>query len=257
MNATRFAFAVAGALAVAAPVSAQSDWNWNKPMAAGQTLQIKGINGGIKAIAVPGGEARVVAVKTAKKSDVDDVRIVVVESRGVTTICALYPNKRGRDENTCSQNGGQSVDNNDVQVEFTVQVPRGVKLDAESVNGGIEATGLTGDVRAETVNGSIRLATSGLASAESVNGSINVTMGRADWAGDLKFETVNGGITVSFPTDVNADVVASTVNGDIETDFDLTVSGRFGPKRLSGKIGTGGRKLYLDTVNGAIAIKRR
>jgi len=257
MNATRFSLALAGALAIAAPLHAQSDWNWNKAMSSGQTLQIKGINGSIKAVAVPGGEARVVAMKTAKKSDIDDVRLMVVEARGVTTICAIYPSKRGRDENTCSQNGGQSVDNNDVQVEFTVQVPRGVKLDAQSVNGGIDATGLTNDVNAETVNGNIRLSTSGLATAETVNGSITATMGRADWTSDLKFATVNGGITISFPTDIDADVSASTVNGDIETDFPLEVTGRFGPKHVSGKIGNGGRKLQLTTVNGAIALKRR
>jgi DUF4097 and DUF4098 domain-containing protein YvlB len=68
---------------------------------------------------------------------------------------------------------------------------------------------------------------------------------------------VNGSITVTFAGDVNADVTASTVNGGINTDFPLEVRGRFGPRRVSGTIGTGGRELALSTVNGAIHLRRR
>ena len=63
-------------------------------------------------------------------------------------------------------------------------------------------------------------------------------------------------MTVTLPGSVNADVEARTVNGEIETDFPLTVTGRFGPRRLNGKIGNGGRTLSLGTVNGAIRIRR-
>jgi DUF4097 and DUF4098 domain-containing protein YvlB len=52
-------------------------------------------------------------------------------------------------------------------------------------------------------------------------------------------------------------VHASTVNGGISTDFPLTVQGRFGPKRLNGRIGDGGRTLSLTTVNGEIELRRR
>jgi DUF4097 and DUF4098 domain-containing protein YvlB len=55
-----------------------------------------------------------------------------------------------------------------------------------------------------------------------------------------------------MPAGVNADVKASTVNGGIETDFPLTVSGRFGPKNISGRIGAGGRELNIKSVNGGI-----
>jgi DUF4097 and DUF4098 domain-containing protein YvlB len=81
-------------------------------------------------------------------------------------------------------------------------------------------------------------------------------MGRSDWAGALEFETVNGSITVVLPDGVGAEVVASTVNGGIDTDFPLTVRGRFSARRLTGTIGEGGRRLRLETVNGAIRIRR-
>jgi DUF4097 and DUF4098 domain-containing protein YvlB len=68
---------------------------------------------------------------------------------------------------------------------------------------------------------------------------------------------VNGSITVTLTGDINADVSASTVNGSISTDYPLTVQGRFGPKRLHGTIGSGGRALSMATVNGSIELRRR
>ena len=50
--------------------------------------------------------------------------------------------------------------------------------------------------------------------------------------GELDYRTVNGNIAVSFPGDIDTEVSASTVNGDIETDWPLTVRGRFGARYL-------------------------
>ena len=49
---------------------------------------------------------------------------------------------------------------------------------------------------------------------------------------------------------------AETVNGEIETDFPLTVSGRVSKRRLSGTIGGGGRALEMETVNGSIHLRK-
>ncbi len=106
------------------------------------------------------------------------------------------------------------------------------------------------------MNGGIEISASGYAQAKTVNGSIRASMGRADWSGDLDFETVNGSITLDLPADLNARVEASTVNGDMHTDFPLTIQGRWGPRRLRGTIGEGGRTLHLSTVNGGISLRR-
>lgn len=244
---------------LATPLTAQESWSWNRQLNAGQTIEIKGVNGAVRAQPGSGSEVRVTAVKTARRSDVSTVRLAVVEHSGGVTICAVYPTPRGRQENECTAGSGgrMSVQDNDVQVAFTVIVPAGVNFTGRTVNGAIEARDLAGDVEARTVNGNVDVVTSGRAGAGTVNGSINVTMGRADWSGTLRFETVNGSLTVHLPESVNAQVNASTVNGNIQTDFPLEVRGRFGPRRVSGTIGSGGRTLDLNTVNGAISIRRR
>lgn len=242
----------------AAPATAQ-DWSWRGRVSPNQWLEIKGVNGTVRALPATGSQIEVEVTKTAERSDPDDVRMEVIEHSGGVTICAVYPAPRNREPNQCEagERWRSNTQDNDVKVNFVVRVPRGVRFDGRTVNGSVSATGLTADARAHTVNGSVTVTTTGVAEAGTVNGSITVAMGRADWDDVLEFETVNGAITIELPGDVHTEVHASTVNGSISTDYPLTVRGRFGPKRLSGTIGRGGRELSLGTVNGDIEIRRR
>jgi hypothetical protein len=185
------------------------------------------------------------------------VQIEVVEHDDGVTICAVYPSD-GRRENVCGpgKGGHSNVRDNDVQVHFTVKVPAGVRFIGTTVNGAVEVASVASDVDVATVNGSIRISTSGHAEATTVNGSIVASMGRADWKDGLEFTTVNGAITLDLPASLSAEVRASTVNGDILSDFPLTVTGRLGPRRINGTIGAGGRELALRTVNGSIKLRK-
>ncbi len=236
--------------------AAQGEFHWKGKIAAGKAIEIKGVNGDITAVA-GSGEVEVTAVKHARRSDPDEVKIEVVPSEDGVTICAVYPSD-GRRENSCEpgEHDHMNTHDNDVRVDFTVHVPEGVRFVGKTVNGGVEAANLASDVSATTVNGSIRISTSGYADAETVNGSIVASMGRATWSDALDFRTVNGGITLQLPANLSAEVRAKTVNGDIVTDFPLLVTGRLGPRSLNGTIGNGGRRLDLSTVNGSIRLRK-
>lgn len=251
--------ALAATLTIAAPALAQEQFQWSGRIASGRAIEIKGINGDVNAVAASGDEVRVSATKRARRSNTSDVRIEVVEHAGGVTICAVYPTRAGRPANDCQPGSGgrSSVENNDVQVEWTVQVPRGVNFVGRTVNGAVEGTGLPANAEGRTVNGRVRLAAAGIARASTVNGSVDVSMGAANWTDRLEFETVNGSLTIRFTNGLNAVVSARTVNGDIETDFPLEVRGRFNARNLSGTVGSGGRELALKTVNGEIRLLRQ
>jgi hypothetical protein len=259
---TRLAWAAAAAaMLVGGPVAAE-DFQWHGRVAAGKTVEIKGVNGTIDATAAGGDEVEVSATKSGRRSDPGVVRIEVVEHAEGVTICAVYPDVDGR-RNECrpGDGGHMSTRDNDVNVHFVVRVPRGVAFAPRTVNGDVEAEGLEGDVSVRTVNGSVQLSTTGRAEAQTVNGSIRADAGRADWTGDAQFKTVNGSITVTLPSSMAADVRAETVNGSIETDFQMTLSGGVKltggrMRRLSGTIGGGGRALEMETVNGSIHLKK-
>jgi len=182
--------ALAAAIVAGAGVmAAAQDFTWEGRVAPGQAVEIKGINGDVKAPAA-GDRVEVVAVKKARRSDPASVQIKVVEHAGGVTICAVYSSTAGRAE------------------------------------------------------------------AETVNGSITATVGRADGTEPLTFKTVNGSIALDLPSGANAEVRAATVNGDIQTDFPLQGQVRVSRRRLVGTIGVGGRELALETVNGSIRIRQ-
>jgi len=232
-------------------------FKWTGRLKAGQSIEIKGINGEIVADAATGTEVSVDARKRGRKSDPEDVKIEVVEHAGGVTICARYPRPDGG-LNDCEPGDRNSSNtrNNDVEVDFKVKVPAGVALVARNVNGDIEANALKSRVDAATVNGSVHISTTLGAAATTVNGSISARMGRADWEGELEFATVNGGIRLELPQALDAEVSASTTNGSISTDYPLMVKGKFNSRRISGTIGRGGRELSLSTVNGSIQLRQ-
>lgn len=251
-------FAAVPAPAPAAEPQQQNEFRWHEPLAAGRVIEIKGVNGNVEATPASGGEVEVVAVKRGRRSNPEDVRIEVVRHGDGVTICAVYPAPEGRQPNTCAAgpNDRSHIQNNDVSVNFTVRVPAGVRFTGKTVNGRVEAEGLSADVEARTVNGGVNVSTTGLARASTVNGSIRVVMGHVVWPDELEFKTVNGGIDLSVPASLSAQVQAKTVNGEISTDFPMTVTGTFSRRRLSGTVGSGGRDLRLETVNGSINLRR-
>lgn len=234
----------------------QERWRWSGRLAGGKIIEIRGVNGSVSAEPATGADVEVVAEKSARRSDPDDVTIEVVEHESGVTICAVYPNN-GRRANRCVPGGGSmNTRNNDVQVDFTVRVPRGVAFEGATVNGDVEANGLTGAATVSTVNGDARLETSaGDASATTVNGSVTATV-RAMGERSLRFTTVNGSVNLSLPATLSAELEASTVNGSITSDFPVQVQGRMSPRRMNGTIGQGGRSLHINTVNGSIRLRR-
>lgn len=255
-----FAAAAVAALLTVAGVSAATaqDFTWNGAIPQGRAIEIKGVNGDVRAEPSGSNQVEVVAEKRGRRDDPATVRIEVVPHAGGVTICAIYPSRDSARPNECApgESGRNNAQNNDVNVRFTVRVPAGVTFLGKTVNGDVEATRLNGDVMLSTVNGAATFSTTGTGQATTVNGSIRGEMGRADWSDTLAMSTVNGSITLTLPATVNTAVRASTVNGDITAEFPLAIQGRVSRRRLEGTIGGGGRTLALESVNGSITLKR-
>jgi hypothetical protein len=252
-----------------AVVQQGDDFRWSGAIARGKSIEIKNISGDIDAALAPGNQVEVVAHKSARRSDPASVSIAVVEHDGHVTICAVYPtptrywrrrhSSGAAEHNECRprDEGRMDVQDNDVRVDFTVRVPADVAFLGRNINGSIVATSLKSDVEAYSVNGRIGVSTSGVAIAESVNGSIEATLGATKWRQPLDYRTVNGSITLNLPSNVSAEVRAETMNGGITSDFPITIqSSRRRGRRITGSIGSGGRELHLSTINGSIKLRK-
>ena len=257
--ATLLATLVMPALAGAQQQERQREANafqWSGRIPAGSWLRVRNINGPIRVVAGTGENAEVTADKSWRRGRADQVRIEMIRDGDNVTICAMWhPNVR------CDAEGyhgsGRTEESNDVSVEFTVRLPRGVHTQINSVNGALTVEGATAQVIARTTNGGVTVRSSGgPVQARTTNGSIEAEMGTATLADDLSFNTTNGSITLTLPAAINAQLEMRTVNGRLSSDFPITLRGAISPRQITATLGNGGRTLELNTVNGSITIKR-
>jgi hypothetical protein len=230
-------------------------WSYRAHLNPGQGVWVRNGRGSITVEPSRGDSLVVEAVKSFSGSDPHAVRVVAVPGEGGIAICALW-----RDEGSHCGTGDAfeigSLRHSDVEVQFTVRLPRGVRFDANTVTGGIAVRGATAPVAVKTVDGDVDVETTrGPVSAFDVNGSIHAVIhGFAD-AGAVRLTTVNGAVTAELPARLDAIVKARTVNGRIASDFPLAIGGNALAHRADGVIGAGGRPVELNAVNGSIHLK--
>jgi len=141
------------------------------------------------------------------------------------------------------------------RVDYHVKVPRTVRVTVSNVNGRVEVAGITAEVEASTVNGSVEVQDAAEVDASAVNGSVEASLGSLDPEGRSTLRTTNGSVRLTLPRDANAEIEARTVNGGIGCDFDVD-GGRKTKRKLEGRIGTGGARFDIRTVNGSVSIDR-
>jgi hypothetical protein len=253
-------------LATAVPAAAQRrsdvDFTWNGRIADGRWLLIKNVNGAVRVEEGTGDRVEVTATKRWRRGDPQDVRIDVQKvgrGEGDVLICALWYENSSCDEDGYHGNNRSGWRrNNDVSVEFVVHLPRGVKLDASTVNGDVTVRGAGSEVEAHTVNGDVEAwSTGGPVRAHTTNGSITARMRDVGSRDELEYSTVNGSVTLELPSSLGAEVDLSTVNGSVRSDFPLQVTGKISSRHIRATIGDGSRRLRARTVNGSIELKRR
>jgi len=215
--------------------------------------------GAITATRAAGNEIAVKAHKHANRSDPESVEMKVIRTGNAVVICALYPTPSDDDEeNECTtgERHRNNVRDNDVEVEFSVEVPDGIELVASTVVGDVDAQGLGGDVTAKSVTGRITVTSSGEVSAATVSGDIRARMAARKPVHDLDFKTVSGDITLEVPAQFEADVRLRSQFGNVDSDFGLEVErSRFGHSSR-GRIGRGGATVYASTLSGRIELVR-
>lgn len=230
-------------LAVAAAVP----FSYDGPLRAGQTLTIRDVNGPVRVRT--GDRFSVRATKTAHRGDPNAVAIKVEPGPNGTVVCVRYAPDLNRG---CGDRSNDTHDN-DTSVAFDVTVPRGVTLDASSVNGDVDVVN-DGPSDATSVNGNVRVSGRDVRRAITVNGSVTVDI-LDRTRGELTAKTVNGAIDVTLPHGSGLTVDASTVNGDIHAPGMTATHPQYGPgASLHGTLGDGGRRLNLDSVNGSITL---
>lgn len=143
-------------------------------------------------------------------------------------------------------------------VSYDVYVPRHIDLDLSTHNGGIRVADVDGQLRFDAVNGGVGLSgLSGDVRGATENGGVRVALDGDRWRGaGLDVRTQNGGVSIEVPSSYNAELETGTVNGRVDLDFPITVSGRLG-RSLSTRLGNGRAPIRVRTQNGGVSLRRR
>jgi len=213
-------------------------------------VELDNINGAVHISTWDKNEVKVDAVKYADAKDrLDDARIEIDSSKESLSIRTKY-----RDHDLTFNWGSH---NNPPSVEYTLTVPRTVRLDEiKLINGSLDITGVTGEVHASCINGRLEAHNlAGRAELSTINGHLDARFDQLSGS-PVELNSVNGSVELTIPSDSKAEIEASTVSGGIDNDFGLHVNHhRVVGHDLRGELGTGGPRIKLENVNGRIEIR--
>jgi DUF4097 and DUF4098 domain-containing protein YvlB len=220
------------------------------PIAADGRIGLDNINGDVHISTWDQNEVKVDAVKYANsKERLEDARIEIDSNKDSLSIRTKY-----RDHDLTFNWGSR---NNPPSVDYTLTVPRSIRLDEiKLINGSLNLTGVTGEVRASCINGRLEANNlAGRADLSTINGGLEAKFDQLSGS-SVELKSVNGRVELTIPSDSKAEIEASTVSGGIENDFGLHVNHhRFVGHDLRGELGTGGSRIKLENVNGRIEIR--
>ena len=158
-----------------------------------------------------GSTAKVTARTRYRYSDSDQVTYEVKKDGQNVTICAITSRTRRCDEDGYDSRGGN--DRGEGSADFTVALPRGVKLLASTGNGEIDIRNAGAEVKASSGNGEVNVSgAAGAVYAHTGNGEVSVD--RAE--GEVEATTGNGTIRVTTSA---GPVTAHTGNGSIDVEM--------------------------------------
>lgn len=145
----------------------------------------------------------------------------------------------------------------DARVTYEITVPRSMSLNISDTNGTVHVSGVTGDLKVETTNGRIEMERcGGILDATTTNGRILADLVSMNAQRQSRFETTNGGVQLTLPRTLGAELDAETTNGHVESDLPVLMRGS-GRNSLRGTINGGGPRLTVRTTNGSIGIHAR
>ena len=265
MNRNRFrvAFVIVSLCLLSAFVAAQ-DFQKSYRLAQGSRVSVKNVSGDVIVKGYDGEAIVVTGIKEGR--DRDQISIEDNSDGSRVEVKVHYPER-------CNCNAS---------VRFEVKVPRMISLDydsfssvsgnvdvseavgtlrAKSVSGNVSVREVSGTINATSVSGNVTVGeASGAVSAKSTSGSVKVDLLRLEGANTnrLEFGSVSGDVEVKMPGSLGAEVEMTTLSGNLETDFPITIEKReFGPGRSArGRVGDGARALKLSSVSGNVSLRR-
>lgn len=232
-------FIITFALSVATAQGAEKAFDKKFSAAPGGQFIIRTDFGSVEIAGTDANEVSVSAVVKGRQRDVDEFEITATQTANGVEVQGRSP-RSSRWFNWGS---------NDMNVRFTIHVPKNYNLTLETSGGNIAVRGVNGKVGGGTSGGDITLASvAGAVELETSGGNI-----RADKVeGSLRMETSGGDIRIA---DVKGDVAVNTSGGNVTlTNIDGKVRAETSGGNITVKVKDSNKGVFAETSGGDIDI---
>lgn len=247
----------------------------------GNSLNVYNINGNVSVEEHSGNSVQITAEKKISASRQMDIErgikemTLVVDESGDQILIYLdapfiqhYKSVKGISYNI---NTSRDEIGYEFLFDISMKVPRNTRVYASTINGDVQVLQVnSSEITAKTVNGNLNLVNvAGKITATTVNG--NITASHREKPSEVcRYKTINGQIEASYPQDLSANILFSSLHGDLFTDFkdvqrsssliNTDKSQGYGTRLQVNKsspfrIGEGETELHFNVLNGNVYIK--
>jgi Toastrack DUF4097 len=230
---------------------ATDDWVRSYPLATGGEVQIGGSSGSVDVQGVDGGTVEVRAERIARAATDEAAREILPRISIKEEVSAGKVLLR-------TEPLGGIVIGVSIEVRYRVRAPTAATIRVRTGNGAVDVRGFTGRVLVNSSNGMVTADDlGGGVEVRSVNG--NAKIGLASVGADLvDVRVINGSLTLTLPGTASANLLATCTNGSIDASaMNLARMGEQTPRRVRGRLNSGGTPIELSTVNGNILVEPR
>jgi DUF4097 and DUF4098 domain-containing protein YvlB len=248
MKPIRLVFAVALLLClVSALAFAAETEKFHKvvPLAPGGTVVLHNFSGAVRIVGADVSEVTIDAVRTATRDRLDHIKLDVQVNGSTVTIEA---NKK--------EAGWTIKNDNVVQTEFDVQVPKNTHLELDVFSSDIHVRNVAAAQSIQTFSGDVTVEDGGaMMKAKTFSGAIDLRLGASATAPDVDVETFSGSIGLRMPAAAKAALTFDSFSGQLTSDLPLTLSEqKKGHLKAALNGGDAQRQVRLKTFSGSVRI---
>lgn len=224
-------------------VTGQEESHQTYQLAAGAHVDVFDISGPVSVEATDGQSAEVHIYRTAKNSEDLAYRKVSVEqtSSGLT----IQQKTDGTEHSSIN-----------LLNRVVLKLPRQVSVSAKSISGDFNISGIDGAVDLNAISGSVQaMRLNGALTVSGASGNVRLAVTRINDAG-LRVSNVSGNAYLRLANDLNAELSISNTAGAVSNKIEGLALDKVGASNYSAHLGSGGPRIVVSNVTGAVVLQR-
>lgn len=216
------------------------------PMASNGTLKLHNFSG---SVTITGADVQAVTVDAIRRAPQDRLDRIKLDIQSDGSTVTIEANKK-------VPGAGDLENNNVVETDFQIQVPRDAVLDIDVFSSPVTVGGVSGRLDLKSFSGALNISdVASPSKAKTFSGKIEMQLAGHVTQPELDLETFSGAIELGMPSGAGASVELNTFSGEINSAVPMSVHSKT-RREVKGDIGQpGSGRLKVKTFSGGVTIR--